>query len=554
MTCGQDSNTVSLVHKLQRLAGGIDMRFGLVLKKVRFLGEWKVSLVTTISIVLAVIGARYYYSFVTGYIVPDEAWYYNTFILSKAPILSYRPAFLAIFLFFFHGVNNVWTFLLRGAIYSAIWSVGCVALFFIIFRRLGETENMSSLLILSLPLFPVFIVFVPTALTETPGLFMALVGVYFGLRCVQGRRMVESLLSVLFFFLAYEVREPYLLFLAGSIVLFLLLSLKRRSVGTLAVYVVLTILVIPVPLEFDPLRFAQLYEWIVKMVLEGRYMRPLISGFTVRMPVGRPYRDLMGAVVIALGYGFNPLFALFAVFSIFATTLDLFKQRSSKALFLLLTGFWSLGAFVIPTAVILQTIGGALSGWTSSIVRTTHASLPCIVGFPSLHRRLKIRRVAALIVIFVILLSTQVGAFATVFQRSLSVEPVDRLSLDYRAPYYRLYLLTKDSGKTLVFGGIHMREVRMYMAMLPNVDLVRVGRHGDPRAMNETKFKAWIQQGWDAIFLYDDWMTIPRVLKAYPEFYSEILRSREYPGYRVEEVWIDGESYTLKMVKVSDAN
>jgi len=167
---------------------------------------------------------------------------------------------------------------------------------------------------------------------------------------------------------------------------------------------------------------------------------------------------------------------------------------------------------------------------------------------------LKIRRVAALIVIFVILLSTQVGAFATVFQRSLSVEPVDRLSLDYRAPYYRLYLLTKDSGKTLVFGGIHMREVRMYMAMLPNVDLVRVGRHGDPRAMNETKFKAWIQQGWDAIFLYDDWMTIPRVLKAYPEFYSEILRSREYPGYRVEEVWIDGESYTLKMVKVSDAN
>jgi hypothetical protein len=521
-----------------------------------------VSLTTTIAVVLAVIAVRFYYSFVTGFLVPDEIWYYNTFVLDRMPIGSYRPAFVAIFVLFFGRVNDVWAFLLRGALYSAIWAVGCVVLFFMIFRRLKVPENVCSLLVLSLPLFPVFIVFVPTILTETPGLFMALVGLYFTLRYVQEGRMVNSLFASVFFVAAGNVREPYLLFAVGYILLFLVLSLRRRSFEGIVGYAI--------PLSLLLWQFARGdYAWLTGALFHfavppGPQTIPSYltdagiwasSTLTVPMIVSlNP--DLPRAVEVALWYGFNPLFALFAVLSIFAVGYDLLRDRSSTIFLLALNAIWSLGAFVAPTEFLLESIGGALSGWTSSIIRTTHASLPLIIAFPRFYERLKVKRAGGLMLILLIVGSTQLGTFAAAFQRSLSREPVDRLSLDYRAPYYRLYLLAKSSGKTIVFGGIEMRGIRAYMAMLPNVTLVGVWARGEPWALNETEFKALLEQHWDSIYLYDDWVTIkiPSWIDAYPEFYSQILRSKQYPGYTVQTLWIDGESYALAMVKSSNVS
>jgi len=542
-----------LVSRLRDLAGRVDTTLGSGLRKLQFLGHWKVSLSITIAILLAVIVARCYYSFVTGFIVPDEAWYYDWAILDRSPVGPYRTVFHAVFLFFFHGVDNVWEFLLRGTLYSAIWAVGCVLMLFAVLRRLKVPEMMSSMIVLSLPLFPVFIIFVPTILTETLGLFLALAGAYFCLRYVQEGRIANSLVSVALFVLAYKVREPYLLFVVGNILLFLVLSVKRRSLGTFAVYAALVALVFPIPVRLEPLRFVQAVTWITESARAAGYQVPVLTtSFGLPMEVTL-HPDLLSAIVVGLGYGFNPLFAFFAIFSILALSFDLFRSKSSLALFLLLNAVWSFGAFVIPSELILESISGALIGWTSSLIRTTHGALPCIIGFPSLYRRLRIRRVAALTIIVIILGSTQLGSVAQAFQRSLSREPVDRLSLEYRAPYYRLYLRAKESGRTLVFGGWHMRGIRMYMAMLPNVTLVQVATQGS--SLNVMAFRHLLEQNWDAIFLYDDWFTIeiPGWVDVYPQFYSEILRSRQYPGYIVETLWIDGESYALQMIKVSDS-
>jgi len=541
-----------------------------VMRKVEIMGHWQVSLATTIATVLIVIGARYYYSFVTGYIVPDEAWYYNTFILDRAPITSYREVFVAIFLLFFYGVNDVWTFLLRGALYSAIWALGCVVLFFMILRMLRVSENMLSLLLLSLPLFPVFIILVPTVLTETLGLFMALFGVYFGLRHIQEGRVVNSLLSGVFFVLAYKVREPYLMFAAGNVLLFLAVSAKRRSLGSILGYAIPVSLVFPVPVSLQPLQFAQpVYNWIANLISHllswGSQPGSSASSATSQAPTLTPafavpitatlQVDLTRAVIEGLSYGFNPLFAAFAMLSVIAVGVDFFRSRILNAFFLALNAAWSFGAFIVATAIFLQVMPGALVTWTSAIIRTSHAALPSIAGFPNLYRHLRVKRIAALTIILLILGSTQIGLVANGFQRGLSVEPIDRLSLDYRAPYYRAYLLARDSGKTLVFGGIHMRGIRMYMVMLPNVVLVPVGLRWQP-ALNEGQFQAWLKGGWDTILLYDDWFTIkvPSMIDDYPEFYSQILRSRQYPGYVVETLWIDGESYALRMVKMSNAS
>jgi hypothetical protein len=555
-------STQAVATRIRSSIEKVDTALNAFWRKVAFLGRRRVSLAITIAVVLGVIAGRYYYSFVTGFLVPDELWYYNTYILEKWPIGSYRPAFVATFLLFFGGVNNIWTFLLRGVLYSAIWGVGCVILFFMIFCRLRVPGNVSSLLILSLPLFPVFIIFVPTILTETLGLFMALLGVYFALRHAQEGRMVNSLLSGVFFVVASNVREPYLLFAVGYILLFLALSLRRRSFASIVGYAI--------PMSLLLLQFARGgYAWVIGVIshlfspaaemIPSPYLTNVGAGawitssmlMTLRLPP-----DLLTAIAVALWYGFNPLFALFAVLSVIAVGHDLLRNRSSALFLIALNTVWSLGAFIGPVAFLLEAMAGALSGWTSSIIRTAHALLPLIVSFPRLYSRLKVRPAAGLTIILLIVGSTQLGTFAAAFQRSLSREPVDRLSLDYRAPYYRLYLLAKGSGKTLVFGGIEMRGVEAYMAMLPNVVLVPVGARGGHQSLNETKFQALLEEQWDSIYLYDDWVTIkmPGWIDAYPEFYSQVLRSRQYPGYTVETLWIDGESYALSMIKTSNVS
>jgi hypothetical protein len=544
---------------VQGFIGEVDATLTPFWRKVAFLGRCRVSLAITIAVMLGVIAARYYYSFVTGFLVPDEIWYYNTYILEKWPIASYRPAFVATFLLFFGGVSDVWAFLLRGVVYSTIWAVGCVMLFFMIFRRLKVPEKVSSLIILSLPLFPIFIIFVPTILTETLGLFMALLGVYFALRHVQEGRIVNSLLSGIFFVVASDIREPYLLFAVGYIILFLALSLTRRSAKSIVGYAVpLSVLLV----QLARGDYSQLTRIISDLAspAAGMILSPHSTGVSIGASLASPILmtlrlspDLPAAIIVALWYGFNPLFALFAVLSVFAVGYDLLRDKSSGLLLLALNTVWSLGAFIGPAAFFLEAMTGALSGWTSSIIRTAHASLPLIVAFPRFYSRLRVKRAVGLILILMIVGSTQLGTLAEAFQRSLSREPVDRLTLDYRAPYYRLYLLAKGSGKTLVFGGIEMRGVKAYMAMLPNVVLIPVGGRGSRRALNETLFQALLEEHWDSIYLYDDWVTIqiPSWINAYPEFYSQILRSRQYPGYTVETVWIDGESYALAMIKSS---
>jgi hypothetical protein len=291
-------------------------------------------------------------------------------------------------------------------------------------------------------------------------------------------------------------------------------------------------------------------------LMSGRYQPPTLAP-SFEVPIRTTLDpELPVALAVGLGYGFNPLFALFAVCSLVTVTFDLLRRRSSTALFLVLNAVCSFGAFVAAAGIMLQALPGALATWTSAIIRTTHASLPCLAGFPSLYQRVRVKTVAILMVTLLLFGSTQAHLVVMGFQRGLSVEPIDRLSFEYRAPYYKAYLLAKDSGRTLVFGGIHMRGIRMYMTMLPNVVLVSVGTRASGGAFNETQFQALLEEGWDLILLYDDWYTIkvPGMIDAYPEFYSKILRSSQYDGYKIETLWIDGESYALRMVKVGDVN
>ncbi len=567
----QKTLMASVSALLSRRVGLLDP----LLSRIERFGYAKTALVVDLAIVLGVVFARYYYSFITGYVVPDEAWYYNTYVLDKHPIGNYRAVFVAAFVLFFHDVHNVWQFFLGGMIYSSLWAVGSVALSYKIIKRLEPSDQIAGLLLLSLPLFPVFIVLAPTILTEPMGFFFALLGVYLTLRFIQGGSAWNAVLSGVSMVFAFKVREPYLILGCGLVLLYLIapaLQRKMHGVKGLMAYTIPIAYIFPVPLALRPLQFAQPGTQIVENLkssllshinvlaksintVTSNPFDPVISSIAnpivnpqISISAGNPAPidnpDVLQGIVIGLGYGFNPLFAIFAVASLAVTVYLTAKMRSLTPLLVFFNIFFGLGSFLASVMFTIAVQPGAITGWTSSIIRSAHTALPGYFGLGPVYTRVKPKRVAALMLIVLIIGSTQAVNVADAFQKSLSRLPVDRLTLDYRAPAYRMYLIAKDSAKTLVIGGLHFRTIRMYMAMLPNVALTGV-------PPNEATFRALLNQTWDSIYLYDDWVTIavPDMISAYPAYYVQILQSKGYMGYSIDKLWVDGESYALKMIR-----
>jgi hypothetical protein len=195
--------------------------------------------------------------------------------------------------------------------------------------------------------------------------------------------------------------------------------------------------------------------------------------------------------------------------------------------------------------VLIYPAAGLLPFWTSTAIRTSHVSLPTILSFRTLYRRVKPKKLVAIILLFLVVASTQIPLLATALQTNLArgTETINRISFDYRAPYFRLYQIAEHSGKTLVVIGSNLRGALMYLSLLPNVTLS--GIPGD-----ESGFKSLVEGHWDTIILYDSFSTIqnPASVSFYPDYYKQVLFGTSYDGFRVVPIWIDGESYALRMV------
>jgi hypothetical protein len=505
----------------------------------------RAALIFVMLLVTGVIVFRFYHASVTGYVLPDEAWYYDTFILDGSQIGGYKEVFHAVFLLFFYDVKDISTFFLRGALYSVTWALGSVLVAYRIMRRLEVAEKTAALILLSLPLFPVFTILAVAVIGETLGFFLALLGMYFALRYLQGSSALDAFLSALSFVMAYRVREQYLLLAVGNLIL--ILTARRRNIGALLAYVIPLSLVFPIPVSLIPLHFSQPIYMYLTGLLASSSGTPSLANQEATLavsitPTVLARMDVFRSFLIGLLFGFNPLFTAFTFISLVLVARSLVNTRSQMAAFVFVNMVSALLSFFASLYVVI--------GWSSTIIRMSHSSLPTIFGFRYLYEKVKTRYLVAILVIFVLLGSSQLSQLNYAIQRAQTItgEPIDRLGLGYRAPYYRLYLLAKDSGKALVIGGLQMRGIRLYMSMLPNIVVV-------PTPNNETDFKALLNEGWTTVFLYDDWLTIiePQIANAYPPYYRDILLSRSYSGYVVETLWVDYESYALRMTKLQES-
>lgn len=504
---------------------------------------------------LAAITFRFYHLSVTGFLVPDEAYYYETFIIDHIRLIDYREVFVAIYLLFFSSVNSFQSFVFAGYAFAATWATAAVAGFYFLIKETRLPEHYGSAMLISLALVPVFTLMLLLVLTETVALALALFGLLFTLRYVRTGNAWTALLSSILFVLAYKVREPYLILAVGNLFT-IALTHKRNWRGILAYLVPLSI-VLSIPVSLQPLQLTQPLYSYVDSYLHHIYSNPTITSITnvpppttsTLPPTDHPEREIMQGFALGFGIGYGPVLAALVLG---AFTIGLARLISRKMQRIDLTILWnsalSILGMVISLSFLIYPAPGLIPVWTSAAVRISNVSLPAFLSLRYLYERSNARRLIGMLLLVLVVTSAEIPVLITAFQTNLapSGAQIDRLSLNYRAPYYRLYLLAKDAGKTLIIVGFDSRGLRTFCSLLPNVTIT-----GAPA--DEGQFRSLISGDWNAIFLYDDVVTIkdPTTLGVYPQYYQNVVLSSSYNGHRIIPIWVDGESYALKLVPPS---
>jgi hypothetical protein len=519
----------------------------------------KLAVIVSSAFLVFLIVFRSYYTLVTGYLLPDEAFYYNIFTVQGMGFSIYRPFLHLMFDAFFWEANTPLELTIMGVSFCAVWSVGCVFALYKITRNLGFNDKPSALVILSLPMFPIFTVMSVFYVTETVGLFLVLVGMYFSIAYIKSGGVKNAVLSCLFFVLAFLAREPYLLLVYGN---FLILIFMRREWKALAGYFTLSMIVLPIPTSINPLSIIQpiaslafvfLPAWILHLPLSGGPQPSAppssLPGYvfahqnSLSISFGIPQMEGFG---IGLLYGFGPVFLLFGILSAYY----MIKERSKVTVFLLALIWFSFVAYYMTSSFAIDALPNAVTLWTSNFIRLSSGALPAIVGIGFLYSKVKARYVLAGFAVFMVLAAFMLPTFANAIQTSqdLSGIPVGRLSFGYRAPYYRMYgLLQNQSGSLVVVGSPGMDQLITYTSMLDNITV-----RGFPS--NQSAFDKLTSRNWKSIYLYDSWVTIldPSFLTAcecYASYYQSIVLSHSYGNWTIQRLWADGESFALQMVK-----
>ena len=239
-------------------------------------------LIVVCLVILAIIAFRFYHMSVTGYMLPDETYYYDTIALDHK-LYENREIFSVIYLLFFGEVKTTSSLALMGAIYTSLWGIGSVFLSYRITQRLGMTDEQKSLLLVSWLLLPVFMIMLPMVTTETMALFFALVGILFILRFHQQGRWTDAFISSLAFVAAYKVREPYLLFCLANLAGVLVSS--KRSVRSILAFLIPLVLVAPLGVSLWPIQFGQpVYAYLLRLWASPSSLSPLPPSPTLPPP------------------------------------------------------------------------------------------------------------------------------------------------------------------------------------------------------------------------------------------------------------------------------
>lgn len=562
-------------------------------------------------ILVALIIARTIYSLITGYILPDESFYYSLFVVQGLGFSVYRPILHLGYVLFFTGTHSLPELLIRGAIFCGVWALGSIILLSKILQALEIQEKPRAFVILSFVLMPVFPLMAVFFVTETMALFLALSGIYFSIQYLKQGGNKNGAIAAAMFLFASQVREPYMLFIFGVPAVLLAL---RRSIKSLLGYAAVAFIALPFPTSIHPLSINQpiadiIFEFLPNLIISvaNRFMavnnailnwawtvpgqlwaiityvphsapvgsvapslegisNSLIAAIAANNPVGASggSQPIIPAYVfsaantvhltfgpseyyaffLGLAYGLGPILMILTFTAFYFS----FKEKSKLGFLILTVSGLGMASFFVTANFAVEYLPDALSLWLSNIIRLSSAALPAAIGLGYLYSRLEDRTILTAIGITLLLGLILLPNFANAIQSSQNIQGgnIDRLNLNYRAPYLKMAEIAVPNS-LIITGSSGYGQMTTFASMLSNVTVL-----GFPA--NQSGFDSLISRNYSTIYLYDSWVSLQnpdffKQCECYPQWYVNIVLSHSYRNNSIVILWSNGESYGEELLR-----
>jgi len=444
----------------------------------------------------SLVSIRIFYTFKTGFILPDEGIYFwslkQTFKTGKLTFSYSTRQMYQLLLITFNVLSgtNVYNYVMVTSFLNLIFAIGTIYLLY-------KTNNMWS--ILTVFFIPSFILYVPFALTETPSLFFGMLGLYY----YKQNKLVKTAIS---WSIATAIREPYAIILLG-ITPFLF---KKSRTKQTVIYVLIALITIGVFISTN-------YYGYLYYLIYNRQLRPpdyptieipKNEGYTISPEYPRiftlPERVFYSIRNFFIGtlIGWTPILGVYVLF-----------ETSRKRVIVSLLSFLAFYGTLLYSGT--HTWFSTL-GCVSAIIRFANCTVLAVSQI-KITKKLFVSTVLSSLILGT--LSLQLGIvtqnpFTPTFKET---------------PWVRLSRIVNGKGKILVYGE---PLSRLYLFVDDNVVC--------KLPINQTVFMKDLTKNWDSIYLYGE--KHPNHYIALPEWYKKFINETNYTI-----VWEDEESYCYRL-------
>lgn len=494
-----------------------------------------------IFVLLILYVVRSYYSYVTGYFVPDEGLYYYMkyhYDIYGNILFGYSIR-IAIQIFIFVvsmllGINHISEFIVIFPIIITLFSVGCL---YYIKRILDYLDLEDDYTILIYSFIPIFLLMSQMIITEQIALFFAISGSFYFMNKKYGMSSILFVFACLF-------RESYVMFIIGNCIYLIFTKEYRKFIFSLISFPMLYAITFP----------NTTYQAIGNMLGLEFSALGIVLIKTPKIYVGSSEYDFL-LDFWGWMYNFirNVLISHFAgIGIIFILTIIGFYyfwkyDRNRKYYILIYHSIISISISLISLLIKSRYYSYSI-GHISSIIRFSHSSIYSVI-FISFLFKYKSKWRNKIILSIIIFSCIFTLPFLNMMQSGLDEGFVGRSKLEYRSPYVRIEKYLYGTNDSIIIWA-EPAEGLIVWNKNENIDIfipITVTMQIDNYMEEEQNIFMNESMKYDKIFVYGGLRSNHLENLDRVSWYIDIVNGRN-DKFQVVNIWRDEESYFSQLI------
>lgn len=500
-------------------------------------------LLFSFTVIFTVTIGRIAYSLSSGFITPDEAFYFQYWQFYKILYFLFMTIVKTVFF-----VDNIYEAIIIITSVTSLFSIGVLTIVDRLLFLVEVKEYVRKYVVVSFCFAVTFLMNVSLWVMEVIGILFVFLGIFFVIRSVKNNRFRDSIFSVVAFTFAYLFRIEYVFFLFGNCFMMLILWRKRLvAFKYFVVFLVPTVVIFNPSNLFIPSLSIVAFQVIAPFI--GSYrVPPIVGGEPTFLPdnpnivivefnpfVTGVFARIYSATKIFLtgvNLGLNPVLFALVIVGLYLFLRNL-KKESAQTKLLYANGIIGLLGFLFVSAFMSVFRLASQFMMTSAIIRYAYISLPSLLLINKVFGKLNRKQVFSTFVVMVMVIGVFSQYWIYAVQSNLSVIPMNRLSLNYKTPWLALKEYTVNTGRTLI---IAEPVIRVQLFKNDNVEIYSW-------LVGEEKIVEALNGDWDTMLIYGELHYAHEItLREHYFWLYEIIENSPK-----EVVWKNEESYLYKL-------